>query len=119
MCTIPWLRLPYYHTLRFAGPEWAFRLIRRLAHSWREPVWYQFHAADFLSLADDRLDPRIACHPGMQVALNKKLELAADAVRSLSRAGAVVPLRELVAHRFGPFAPSLVLAGRNGGNPTV
>jgi hypothetical protein len=115
MCTIPWLRLPYYHTLRFAGPDRLFRLIRQLAHSSCEPVWYQFHAVDFLSLANDRLDRRIACHPGMQVSLDRKLELAAEAIRSLSEGRTVVPLRELIMHRFSPFAPSLVLAGKGAG----
>jgi hypothetical protein len=115
MCTIPWLRLPYYHTLRFVLTDWLFRLIRRLAQLRREPVWYQFHAADFLSQADDRLDRRIACHPGMQVPLDRKLQLAVEAVGSLGQGRTVVPLRELVAHRFGAFAPSLVLAGKERG----
>jgi polysaccharide deacetylase len=100
MCTTPWLRLPYYHTLQFAIPDLLFRLIRRLAQLRGEHVWYQFHAADFLSLADDRLDQRMACHPGMQVPLERKLQLAAEAVRSLGQGRTVVPLRELVAHRF-------------------
>jgi hypothetical protein len=113
MCT--WLRLPYYHTLRFVLPDWVFRSIRRFAQSRREPVWYQFHAADFLSLGADQLDPRIACHPGMQVPLERKLELAADAVRSLGQGRTVVPLRELVADRFGALTASLVLASREHG----
>jgi polysaccharide deacetylase len=112
MCTVPWLRLPYYHTLRFVIPDWCFRLIRRLVHQGRETVWYQFHAADFLSHSADSLDPRMACHPGMQVPLERKLELAAEAVRVLGRGRLVIPLRELVAHRFGAFAPVVVLAGR-------
>jgi hypothetical protein len=108
MCTIPWLRFPYYHTLRFVVPDALFRWIRRLAQSRREPVWYQFHAADFLSLSADELDRRIACHPGMEVALERKLELAAEAVGALGRERAVVPLREIVAHRFGTVARSAV-----------
>jgi hypothetical protein len=106
MCTVPWLRLPYYHTLRFVLPGWLFRTIRRLAHQGRQAVWYQLHAADFLSLSADRLDPRIACHPGMQVDLDRKLRLAAEAVQSLGRGRFVVPLKELVANRFGAITPA-------------
>jgi polysaccharide deacetylase len=103
MCTVPWLRLPYYHTLRFVLPDRLFRMIRRLAHRGRQSVWYQFHAADFLSVSADRLDPRIGCHPGMQVDLDRKLHLAAEVVHSLGQGRTVVPLRELVTHRFGAF----------------
>jgi peptidoglycan-N-acetylglucosamine deacetylase len=106
MCTVPWLRLPYYHTLRFVLPGWLFRMIRRLAHQGRGSVWYQFHAVDFLSVSADRLDPRVACHPGMQLALDRKLRFAAEAVQSLGHGRFVVPLRELVTHRFGALTPA-------------
>ncbi len=51
-----------------------FGWIGGVAQSLRQPVWYQFHAVDFLSMSD-ALDPRIACHPGMQMPLERKLEL--------------------------------------------
>lgn len=100
MCTTPGARLPYYHTLRFVAPEPVFRLVRRLAHARRGPVWYQFHAVDFQALRADRLDPRIGCHPGMDLALERKLELAAEAVAALARRGRIVPLRDLARERW-------------------
>ena len=109
MYTVPGLRLPYYHTMRFVMPSWVFRGIRQLAQSTSRPVWYQFHAVDFLSLSSDNLDPRIGCHPGMRRPLDEKLELAADALHGLSRGRIVAPLREL-ATRFAREAPTLELA---------
>ena len=76
-----------------------------------QTVWYQFHAVDFLSLSDG-LDPPIACHPGMQLPLEQKLDLAAEAVRALGGARTVAPLRDLVAHCFGGFEPSVELAAK-------
>jgi peptidoglycan/xylan/chitin deacetylase (PgdA/CDA1 family) len=96
MYTIPVLRLPYYHTLRFVLPGTLFRFIRRVAQAQRQTVWYQFHAVDFLSMGDG-LDQRIACHPGMRLSLERKLELAAEAIRDLGHERTVIPLRELVA----------------------
>ncbi len=101
MCTTPLLRLPYYHTLRFALPNLAFGIIRALAHTRRKWVWYQLHAVDVLGLQEDGLDPRIARHPGMKWSLDKKLELLAKEVRALGRRGAVSPLNELVDASFG------------------
>jgi peptidoglycan-N-acetylglucosamine deacetylase len=111
MCTIPWLRLPYYHTLRFVLPGMLFGWIGGVAQSLRQPVWYQLHAVDFLSMSDG-LDRRIACHPGMQLPLGRKVDLAAEAVRALGRARTVMPLRDLVAHCFGAVEPTVELAAK-------
>lgn len=110
MYTIPLLRLPYYHTLRFALPGALFRSIRRVAQARREVVWYQFHAVDFLSM-NDGLDRRIACHPGMRLSLERKLEMATEAVRALGHERNVIPLRELVAPYLGALRPRVELAG--------
>lgn len=101
MCTTPLLRLPYYHTVRLALPGVAFGVVRGLAHTRRESVWYQLHAVDVLGLEEDGLDPRIARHPGMNWSLDKKLKLLATEVRALGRHGPVVPLTELVTTSFG------------------
>lgn len=99
VCTTPGLRLPYYHTLRYLMPAPAFGALRRLAHARRGPVWYQFHAVDFLGIDEDRLDERIERHPGMDVPLREKLALAERAIDELGRARAVVPLKALVEDR--------------------
>ncbi len=105
MCTVPGVRLPYYHTLRFLAPGPVFDWIRRLAHARRGSVWYQFHAVDFLGLDEDRLDDRIARHPGMDLPLERKLFLADDSIAALARSGAPIPLRELLDHHFPSASP--------------
>ena len=111
MYTIPVLRVPYYHTLRFVLPGVLFRWIRRIAQAPHQAVWYQFHAVDFLSMGD-RLDRRIARHPGMRVPSGRKLELAAEAVRALGHKRTVIPLRELIAARFGALRLDMQLAAK-------
>jgi peptidoglycan/xylan/chitin deacetylase (PgdA/CDA1 family) len=100
MCTAPWTRLPYYHTLRFVAPRPAVALVGALARRRHAPITYQFHAVDFLDVEKDRLDPRIARHPGMQMRLDAKMRLARRALQEL-RDRAVVPLAEIVEHCFG------------------
>lgn len=97
LCTTPYARLPHYHTLRFVLPEPAFRLICAWARTRRGPVTYQFHAVDFMGLAEDGLDPRIADHPGMNLSLGRKLELARRSLITLAASRRVVPLRDVVA----------------------
>jgi hypothetical protein len=94
LCTAPLLRLPYYHTLRYLLPAPAFGLLGAAARLRRTPC-YIFHAVDFLAVEADRLDPRIARHPGMDRPLETKLELARRSVAELGRGHRVVPLREL------------------------
>lgn len=100
MGTAPGLRLPYYQTMRFLMPQWAFAILRRFAHARRGPVTFSFHAVDFLGLDEDRLDPRIARHPGMKLSLKEKLDAARRSIDELSP-HRVLPLAELVAQRFG------------------
>ena len=95
VATTPFARLPYYHTLCYVLPEPVFRLIGAAARSRRGPTSYQFHAVDFLGTVEDRLDSRIARHPGMEVALSRKLGLARDSLSTLSRSRRVVPLRDI------------------------
>jgi hypothetical protein len=96
ICTAPWVRLPYYHTLRFLMPSLAFGVIEALALRRRAPAAYQFHAVDFMGVKADRLDRRIGRHPGMRMPLQAKLDLAARAIDRLSRRRQVVPLAEVV-----------------------
>ena len=95
ICTTPWARLPYYHTLRYVLPGPVFRSIGAWARTRRGPVTYQFHAVDFLGAEEDGLDPRIVRHPGMQVDLRAKLKLAETSLRELGAVREIVPLRRL------------------------
>lgn len=101
MCTAPFLRLPYYQTMRFVLPRPFFVLLRAVAHARRGAISYQFHAVDFLGLEEDRLDPAIGRHPGMGLSLAAKLGLASEAVSALGRGRWVVPLVEVVEDRLG------------------
>ena len=96
ICTAPWTRVPYYHTLRFVLPKPVFRGLGAVARRRRGPISYQFHAVDFLSVEADHLDPRINRHPGMDRTLDTKLDLASAAIDELSRERAVIPLTEIV-----------------------
>jgi len=78
----PVARWPVYHTLRLlGGPGPTRRRIEALARR-RESLSYTVHAVDALGLAEDGVDPRLAPHPGMGLALAEKLS-ALDEVLGL------------------------------------
>ncbi len=95
ICTAPFTRVPYYHTLRFVLPGIAFAAIGAVARTRRKAITYQFHAVDFLDMTSDKLDPRILRHPGMDLSLDSKLALAERAVGELRKRRRVVPLVEI------------------------
>jgi hypothetical protein len=94
LCTVPLVRLPYYHTLRFLLPDPVFQAVSAGARG-RRWATYIFHAVDFLEVKADRLDPRIARHPGMDWPLASKLDLARRSLADLGRRRRVVPLRTI------------------------
>lgn len=96
ICTAPFTRLPFYHTMRFLLPGPVFAALRRLALTRRGTVTYQFHAVDFMGLEEDDLDRRIGRHPGMETPLGEKLALATAAVDELAAERDVVPLQDVV-----------------------
>jgi peptidoglycan/xylan/chitin deacetylase (PgdA/CDA1 family) len=67
-----WLRFPVYHTLAHLIPAGIFRRAVEAALRSRAPLCYEFHGADLLDLAIDRVDPRLARHPGMSLPLERK-----------------------------------------------
>jgi len=69
------LRIPVYHTARYFTGDRRFAttldgFVRR-----SEPLSYPLHAVDALGLVEDRVDRRLAPHPGMDRPLAVKLEL--------------------------------------------
>jgi hypothetical protein len=56
------------------------------------------------------VDPRISRHPGLGLPLERKLELAAEAVRALGSERPVVPLRVLAAACLRAVDPAVELA---------
>jgi peptidoglycan/xylan/chitin deacetylase (PgdA/CDA1 family) len=69
------LRFPVYHTVHYMLSMARFR--RQLDGFVRrgEPLFYPLHAVDALGLQEDHIDPRLKTHPGMNLALEAKLEL--------------------------------------------
>ena len=66
-------RWPLYHTLRSEGDGGSFgRRLDALAGR-GEPLSYILHAVDALGLVEDRVDARLAGHPGMRLPLSRKL----------------------------------------------
>lgn len=110
MCTAPWTRLPYYHTIRLLAPAPVFAVLGALTRARRGPITYQFHAVDFLEVAGDRLDERIGRHPGMALPLERKLALAERALRELAASRTVVPLQTVVEREFAWAAPAAPLS---------
>lgn len=91
----PWLRLPYYHTFAYFVPR---RIMDAEYASLRRsglPLSYELHAADLLDLKADGVDPRMACHPGMDRPVAAKADLLRSILGRIARDFDVVPLREL------------------------
>lgn len=90
----PLLRVPFTHTLWYVAPyALAERTYRRLGRG-SAPLGYMLHAADFLDLERDGLDPRMARHPGMALPLEQKLWLLEERLRAIATDYDVRPYRE-------------------------
>ncbi len=78
------LRIPVYHTLRYGLGD--VRFARALDGFCRagHALSYPIHAVDALGAAEDGVDPRLASHPGMGVALEKKLALISATFRAIA-----------------------------------
>lgn len=104
--TVPFLRVPYYHTLRLLLPGALFLGVARGARLRRGPITYTLHAVDFLGLEEDRVDPRLGRHPGMALPLARKLALVRRALEELGRQGrAIGPLVALARALLGAEPP--------------
>lgn len=61
----PLLRLPIYHTMRWVLPVPMFEAAIRGFARRGEMLSYVLHGVDVLGLEEDRIDPRLRKHPGM------------------------------------------------------
>jgi peptidoglycan/xylan/chitin deacetylase (PgdA/CDA1 family) len=93
----PWARLPIYHTLRYALSDARFTAALDGFARRGEPLSYILHAVDVLGLAEDRVDPRLKPHPGMERPLAAKLDLLERSVRSITQRFEAVPFRDRLA----------------------
>lgn len=89
-----WLRFPVYHTLAHLLPRGVFRRAVRAALRSTAPLCYEFHGADLLDLALDRVDPRLACHPGMSVPVEAKRAQLREVLETIASGRQVVTYRQ-------------------------
>lgn len=80
----PVLRIPLAHGARDAISERHFLAILDGFVRRGEPLSYALSAVDVLGLAEDRLDPRLARHPGMALPLEHKLERIARTFEAIA-----------------------------------
>ena len=71
----PLLRMPVYHTMRWLASEQSFESAIDGFARRGEPLSYVLHAVDALGQQEDRVDPRLGRHPGMDRSLAVKLAL--------------------------------------------
>ncbi|MDX1649909.1 MAG: polysaccharide deacetylase family protein [Myxococcota bacterium] len=84
LAVTPGLRLPVYHTARYALGEARFvAALERLARR-RDPLSYVLHAVDLLGLVEDGVDARLAGHPGMRRSLEAKRALLAESLAAIA-----------------------------------
>ncbi len=91
----PFSGFPYYHTPRLMAPQPLFACVELMMKLRPSYLTYTFHAVDFLSTDEDRLDQRIKRHPGMMMMLKDKLAIADRALSALGSGRSIVPLRAI------------------------
>lgn len=89
----PGVRFPVYHTARYVlGHERFVHMLDGFARR-GEPLSYPLHAVDALGLEEDRVDARLAPHPGMNLALREKLDLLERSLQAIAQRFDSAPFR--------------------------
>jgi hypothetical protein len=70
-----WTRMPVYHTMRYYMGEKHFAGKLHALAGEGHALSYPLHAVDALGLAEDRVNPLLAEHPGMKWGLRRKLDM--------------------------------------------
>jgi peptidoglycan/xylan/chitin deacetylase (PgdA/CDA1 family) len=102
----PWTRFPIYHTARYLLSERRFLghldgFVRR-----GEDFYYALHAVDALGQHEDRVNPDLARHPGMEHRLEHKLALLESSLRALADRFAFTTYRAQLAPAPAPAVVS-------------
>lgn len=84
VATTPGLRMPVYHTMRWISSERSFESSIEGFARRGEPLSYVLHAVDALGLEEDRVDPRLAKHPGMDRPLAAKLAVLDHTIAAIA-----------------------------------
>jgi peptidoglycan-N-acetylglucosamine deacetylase len=77
------LRLPVYHTLRYAMGERRFVAALDALSARGESLSYPLHGVDALGTEEDDVDRRLGSHPGMGHPLDRKLELLDETLAAI------------------------------------
>lgn len=94
------LRLPVYHTARYALGDARFVAVLDGLARRGDPLSYVLHAVDALGLAEDGVDARLAVHPGMRRSLDAKRALLAGSLDAIAARFAPRPFAERL-HEVG------------------
>jgi predicted deacetylase len=94
------IRFPIYHTARYVLGRARFEGMLDALAARGETLSYPLHAVDALGLAEDRVDARLARHPGMELPLATKLALLEESLAAIVRRFEPAPFAERLA-RFG------------------
>jgi peptidoglycan/xylan/chitin deacetylase (PgdA/CDA1 family) len=92
----PRLQFPLYHTTRYLMGTARFRRQLDGVAARSEPFFYPLHAVDALGLTEDRVDERLARHPGMERALEAKRRLRDESLAMIAERFEPVTYREYV-----------------------
>lgn len=92
----PGLRMPVYHTLRYFSDDRRFVSQLDGFAKRGETFSYVLHAVDVLGLAEDRVDPRLGKHPGMDRALAEKRSLLERSLKAIAERFETRPYAELL-----------------------
>lgn len=85
---------PIYHTTRYMMSDASFtRHVEGFARR-GEPLFYPLHAVDALGLKEDRVDERLARHPGLEHRLEYKLALLDRSMAEIAKRFEPVTYRE-------------------------
>jgi len=90
----PLIRFPFYHTARYIMSEARFLKLLEGFVRRAEPLSYVVHAVDALGLTEDKVDARLAPHPGMERPLKEKLEILDRSLAAISAAFETLPFRD-------------------------
>jgi peptidoglycan/xylan/chitin deacetylase (PgdA/CDA1 family) len=93
----PTLRFPIYHTTRYLVAAEPFRRQIEGFVARSEPLFYPLHAVDALGLTEDRVDARLARHPGMERPLEAKMRLLDESLAMITERFEPMTYREYLA----------------------
>lgn len=88
-----WLRLPYYHTMRFLMPQPLFNSVQRSTLGRKSSVNYILHGVDFIDSSDPGVPADIRRHPGMDWEIDDKLKAISASLQAMSACRRLANLR--------------------------